>query len=140
MKTGDAFSVPLSERAVAILADARRVARKEPTADSFVFFGVIPKRPLSQHGLGHAHAPHERGRDRARLPDQLQDVGERDWPRRVRGRRGVPVAQGRQRGEPSLCPFGHAGKASAGDGRLGEFVDGETDAKVVSIGSRQKRP
>ena len=51
MKTGDAFSVPLSERAVAILADARRMARKESTADSFVFFGVIPKRPLSNMAL-----------------------------------------------------------------------------------------
>ena len=51
MKTGDAFSVPLSERAVAILADARRVARKEPTADGFVFPGVIPKRPLSNMAL-----------------------------------------------------------------------------------------
>jgi integrase len=51
MKTNDAFSVPLSERAVAILADARRMARKESTADSFVFFGVIPKRPLSNMAL-----------------------------------------------------------------------------------------
>jgi integrase len=51
MKTGDAFSVPLSERAVAILADARRAARKEPTADSFVFPGVIPKKPLSNMAL-----------------------------------------------------------------------------------------
>jgi integrase len=51
MKTNEAFSVPLSERAVAILADARRMARKESTADSFVFFGVIPKRPLSNMAL-----------------------------------------------------------------------------------------
>jgi integrase len=52
MKTGDTFSVPLSERAVAILADTRRAARKEPTGDSFVFFGVIPKRPLSNMAFG----------------------------------------------------------------------------------------
>jgi integrase len=51
MKTNDAFSVPLSERAVAILADAQRMARKESTAASFVFFGVIPKRPLSNMAL-----------------------------------------------------------------------------------------
>jgi integrase len=51
MKTGDAFSVPLSERALTILADARRMARKEPTADSFLFFGAIPKRPLSNMAL-----------------------------------------------------------------------------------------
>ena len=45
MKTGDAFSVPLSKRAVAILADVRRMARKEPTHDSFVFFGARPGLP-----------------------------------------------------------------------------------------------
>ena len=51
MKTGDEFSVPLSDRAVAILAEARQAARKPPTGDSFVFFGVIPKRPLSNMAL-----------------------------------------------------------------------------------------
>jgi integrase len=51
MKTGDVFSVPLSERALAILDNARRAALKEPTADSFMFFGVIPKRPLSNMAL-----------------------------------------------------------------------------------------
>jgi integrase len=51
MKIGDVFSVPLSQRALAILDNVRRAARKEPTADSFVFFGVIPKRPLSNMAL-----------------------------------------------------------------------------------------
>jgi integrase len=51
MKTHEEFSVPLSERALAILAEARRAARKEPGQDSFVFFGVIPKRPLSDMAL-----------------------------------------------------------------------------------------
>jgi integrase len=51
MKTNDTFSVPLSERALAILAEARRAARKEPMPDSFVFFGAIPKRPLSNMAL-----------------------------------------------------------------------------------------
>jgi integrase len=36
----------LSDRAVAILA-----ARKEPGPGSFVFFGVVPKRPLSNMAL-----------------------------------------------------------------------------------------
>jgi integrase len=40
----------LSDRAVAILA-ARHVARKEPGPGSFVFFGVVPKRPLSNMAL-----------------------------------------------------------------------------------------
>ena len=39
------------QTALAILAEARRAARKEPTGDSFVFFGVIPKRPLSNMAL-----------------------------------------------------------------------------------------
>ena len=44
--------MPLSERALAALADARRMARKEPAADSFVFSGVIPpKKPLSNMAL-----------------------------------------------------------------------------------------
>jgi len=51
MKTGEEFSVPLSERAMAILAEARRMARKPPGPDGFVFFGVIPKRPLSNMAL-----------------------------------------------------------------------------------------
>ena len=51
MKTDEAFSVPLSDRAVAILAEARQAARKPPTGDSFVFFGVIPKRQLSNMAL-----------------------------------------------------------------------------------------
>jgi integrase len=48
MKTNDAFSVPLSARALAILAEARRAARKEP---SFVFLGVRPRQPLSSMAL-----------------------------------------------------------------------------------------
>jgi integrase len=51
MKTNEAFSVPLGDRAVEIVADARRMARKEPTADGFVFFGVVPKKPLSNMAL-----------------------------------------------------------------------------------------
>jgi integrase len=51
MKTGETFSVPLSDRALDILAEARRAARKPPGPDSFVFFGVIPKRPLSNMAL-----------------------------------------------------------------------------------------
>ncbi len=51
MKTGEAFSVPLSDRAVAVLAEARQRARKPPTADSFVFSGTIPKQPLSPMSL-----------------------------------------------------------------------------------------
>jgi integrase len=51
MKTNDAFSVPLSARALAILAEARRAARKEPTPDSFVFLGARPRQPLSSMAL-----------------------------------------------------------------------------------------
>ncbi|HEX3417212.1 MAG TPA: site-specific integrase [Stellaceae bacterium] len=51
MKTNEAFSVPLSDRAVEVVADARRRARKEPEPDGFVFFGVRPKKPLSNMAL-----------------------------------------------------------------------------------------
>ena len=51
MKTGDAFSVPLPDRTIAILAGARSQARKEPGPDSFVFFGAVPKKPLSNMAL-----------------------------------------------------------------------------------------
>jgi integrase len=51
MKTGDAFSVPLPGRAIAILTEARSQARKEPGPDNFVFFGAIPKKPLSNMAL-----------------------------------------------------------------------------------------
>ena len=51
MKTGEEFSVPLSDRAAEIIAEARSRARKEPTVDGFVFFGVVPKKPLSNMAL-----------------------------------------------------------------------------------------
>jgi integrase len=47
MKMGKPHDVPLSDRAIEILVEARRRARKEPTPDSFVFFGSRPKMPLS---------------------------------------------------------------------------------------------
>ena len=47
MKTGKPHDVPLSNRAIEILAEARSRARKEPNPDSFVFFGARPKMPLS---------------------------------------------------------------------------------------------
>ena len=47
MKINEEFEVPLSDRAIAILAEARSRARKEPEPDSFVFFGMRPKKPLS---------------------------------------------------------------------------------------------
>jgi integrase len=51
MKTGEAFSVPLSDRALDILAEARRAARKKPTPDRFVFLGARPRQPLSSMAL-----------------------------------------------------------------------------------------
>jgi integrase len=51
MKTGDAFSIPLPDRAIAILTEARSPARKEPGPDSFVFFGAVPRKPLSNMAL-----------------------------------------------------------------------------------------
>ncbi len=50
-KVDEAFSVPLSDRALAILAEAQSRARKELTDESYVFPGVRPKRPLSPMAL-----------------------------------------------------------------------------------------
>jgi integrase len=47
MKTKEEHSVPLCDRAAEIVAEARRMARKEPAGDSFVFPGARPKKPLS---------------------------------------------------------------------------------------------
>jgi integrase len=47
MKMGKPHDVPLSDRAIEILAEARRRTRKEPEPDSFVFFGMRPKKPVS---------------------------------------------------------------------------------------------
>ena len=51
MKIKEEFNVPLSDRAVAILAEARQRARKELEPDSFVFPGARPKKPLSDMSL-----------------------------------------------------------------------------------------
>jgi integrase len=47
MKMGKPHDVPLSDRAIEILAEGRRRARKEPEFDGYVFFGTRPKKPLS---------------------------------------------------------------------------------------------
>ena len=138
-KTDEAFSVPLSERALAILDDVRRAARTEPTADRFVFFGVIPKRPLSNMALamvlrrmnvdatGHgfrtsfrtwcsdvAHAPFEVAE--ACLSHRIGSASSRAYARSDILERRRPIMQA-----------------------WADFLSGETAAKVVSIGSRQKR-
>jgi integrase len=46
-KIGKEHLVPLSKRALAILDEARRLAKKEPTPDRYVFPGGLPKQPLS---------------------------------------------------------------------------------------------
>jgi integrase len=47
LKIDEEFRVPLSDRAVAILAEARRRHRKAPRPDSYVFAGARPNEPLS---------------------------------------------------------------------------------------------
>ena len=58
MKTSKPFRVPLSDRATAILDEARRMSAKEPTGESFVFRGAVQKatqggpcKPLSPMSL-----------------------------------------------------------------------------------------
>jgi integrase len=50
-KTGKEHVAPLSKRAVAILAEALKLAKKEPQPASYVFPGGLPKQPLSNMGL-----------------------------------------------------------------------------------------
>jgi integrase len=142
MKTGDAFSVPLSERAVAIIADARRVARKEPTADGFVFPGVIPKRPLSNMALAmlmrrmdvDATAHGFRTSFRTWCSDVAHvtfEVGEACLSHRV----GSAVSRAYSRSDMLERRWPVMAQWAA-------FLDGEAEiaAKIVSIGARRKRP
>ena len=142
MKTGDVFSVPLSERALAILDNARRAARKETTADSFVFFGVIPKRPLSNMALAMlmrrmdvdatAHGFRTSFRtwcsDVAHIPFEVAEAS-------LSHRIGSAVSRAYNRSDMLERRRPVMGDWAA-------FLDGEEEAaaKVVSIGSRQKRP
>jgi integrase len=142
MKTGDAFSVPLSERAVAILAEARHMARKEPTPDSFLFFGARPRQPLSSMALamlmrrmGVDATPHGfRTSFRTWCSDVAHvefEVAESCLSHRVGS--AVSRAYARsdmlERRRPVMAQWA-------------AFLDDETEtaAQVVSIGSRQKRP
>jgi integrase len=51
MKMGQPHDTPLSEQALRILGDARAIARKPPTGDSFVFPGGRPRMPLSSMAM-----------------------------------------------------------------------------------------
>lgn len=151
MKTNEAFSVPLSDRAVEIVADARRTACKEPGPDGFVFFGVIPKKPLSNMALAMllrrmdvdatahgfrtsfrtwcsdvAHVPFEVAE--ACLSHKIGSAVSRAYARSDMLERRRPVMA------QWAAFLGCAAAAPASDG------EAETAAKVVSIGSRQKRP
>ena len=125
----------------AILADARRAARKEPAADSFVFFGVIPKKPLSNMALAMllrrmdvdatAHGFRTSFRtwcsDVAHVPFEVAEAC-------LSHRIGSAVSRAYARSDmlerrrPVMAHWA-------------AFLDGETEpaTKVVSIGSRQKR-
>jgi integrase len=46
-KIGKEHVVPLSDRAIAVLQEARRQAKRAPDAESFIFPGQRPRRPLS---------------------------------------------------------------------------------------------
>jgi integrase len=139
MKTNDAFSVPLSERALAILAAARRGARKKPTGDSFVFFGVIPKRPLSNMALSMllrrmnvdvtVHGFRTSFRTWASEVGHVEfEIAESCLSHRVGN--AVSRAYNRsnllERRRPVMASWAN-------------YVEGESDAKVVAINGRRKR-
>jgi integrase len=50
-KTAKEHLVPLSDRALAVLKEARRRAKREPTGDGYVFPSHLPRQPLSNMGL-----------------------------------------------------------------------------------------
>ncbi len=47
VKIGKDHAIPLSDSALAVLKEARRRAKREPTGDSYVFPSHLPKQPLS---------------------------------------------------------------------------------------------
>jgi integrase len=139
MKTNDAFSVPLSERALAILAGARRAARKEPTPDNFVFLGARPRQPLSSMALamlmrrmGVDATPHgfrtsfrTWASDVAHTPFEVAEAA-------LSHRIGSAVSRAYARSDmlerrrPLMESWAN-------------YVEGEADAKIVAINGRRKR-
>jgi integrase len=139
-KTDEAFSVPLPDRAAEIIAEARRAARKEPTADSFVFFGVIPKRPLSNMALSMlmrrmfidvtVHGFRTSFRTWASEVGHVEfELAESCLSHRVGN--AVSRAYNRsnllERRRPVMVSWA-------------SYVEGESDAKVVAINGRRERP
>jgi integrase len=139
-KTDEAFSVPLSDRAAEIIAEARRAARKEPTADSFVFFGVIPKRPLSNMALSMlmrrmfidvtVHGFRTSFRTWASEVGHVEfELAESCLSHRV----GNAVSRAYNRS--NLLERRRLVMVS-----WASYVEGESDAKVVAINGRRERP
>jgi integrase len=131
--------VPLSERALAILAAARHAARKPPTGDSLVFFGVIPKRPLSNMALSMllrrmnvdvtVHGFRTSFRTWASEVGHVEfEIAESCLSHRV----GNAVSRGYNRS--NLLERRRPVMAS-----WANYVEGKSDAKVVAIDGRRKR-
>ena len=140
MKTGEAFSVPLSDRAAEIIAEARSRARKEPTADSSVFFGVIPKRPLSDMTLSmlmrRMNATETVHGFRTSFRTWASEIGHVEFELAescLSHRVGNAVSRAYNRSNllerrrPVMAAWAN-------------YVEAEAAAKVVSIGSRRERP
>ena|SRR5271166_3067834 len=139
MKTGEAFSVPLSDRALDILAEARRVARKPPGPDSFVFFGVIPKRPLSDMALSmlmrRMNATETVHGFRTSFRTWASEIGHVEFEIAescLSHRVGNAVSRAYNRS--NLLERRRPVMAS-----WANYVEGKSDAKVVAINGRRKR-
>ena len=137
MKTGEAFSVPLSDRAAKIIAEARRAAHKPPTGDSFVFFGVIPKRPLSSMTLSmlmrRMNATETVHGFRTSFRTWASEIGhvEFELAESCLSHR-VGNAASRAYNRSNLLERRRPVMAT-----WANYVEGEADAKVVSISSRR---
>jgi integrase len=139
MKTGEAFSVPLSDRAAKIIAEAHRAARKPPTGDSFVFFGVIPKRPLSNMALSmlmrRMNATETVHGFRTSFRTWASEIGHVEFEIAescLSHRVGNAVSRAYNRS--NLLERRRPVMAS-----WANYVEGEADAKVVAINGRRKR-
>jgi integrase len=124
MKTGEEFSVPLSDRAAEIIPEARSRARKEPTADRFVFFGVIPKRPLSNMALSmlmrRMNATETVHGFRTSFRTWASEIGHVEFE--ICGKLSQPPR--RECCVESLQQIEPLGEAAPGNGRLGELRRG----------------
>lgn len=129
----------MSDRVVEIVGEARQRSRKKPTADSFVFFGVIPKRPLSNMALSmllrRMNIDVIVHRFRTSFRTWASEVGHVEFELAescLSHRVGNPVSRANNRS--NLLERRRPVMAS-----WANYVEGRSDTKVVAIDGRRKQ-